>query len=692
MVATQQAPLTQQGGSSDQVSKEDTLLDSLKSHERSTIWEHFDRAIEGGRVKGVCKYCNKSYMADKDKNGTTSIRNHLARCRSYGPNKEIFAANRQKILTFAGTKDKLEAIGFSQEEVTKACVEVIIIDEFPFTFVEGEGFRRFCMQACPMWRVPSRKTIAKDVLSLFYSEKDKLKSQLKTFRVCLTTDTWTSIQQTNYMVLTAHFIDDDWMLHKKILNFCVIPNHKGESIAQLLEECLVEWGIEKVLTITVDNASANDSGLRDLVHRISGWGIPNALLHDGKYLHMRCVAHILNLVVNDGIKLLNTAIQSIRNAVRYVRSSPQRLESFKRCVEKVRIESKGLVILDVPTRWNSTFLMLESALKFKMAFDRLKVDDGHYLPYFVKDNHDNMREGPPSMDDWSEAEIFAIFLRPFYEVTLKVCCSNTPTVHTTFGDLFKIKSLLHENKDDEILSMISKLMQEKYDKYWGSLEDMNQYLFIALVLDPRHKLEKVVDYFEIQFGEDEEKVESATNGVKDLLIDLYKIHENMSLSTQQSISGGGSSQTTSGDSSSSMTEIERKLKEKSEMRKAKRARVVHNDVDKYLSDPNEGEEEENFDVLNWWRVNGVSKYPILARVAREILAIPVSTIASESSFSTSGRITDPYRSSLSPKMVEALICTQNWLRSIHVALHHEPTIEEMEFCEEVEKGNFIYCI
>ncbi|KAB2631994.1 zinc finger BED domain-containing protein RICESLEEPER 1-like [Pyrus ussuriensis x Pyrus communis] len=566
-----------EGDQSDQVSKEEALLESLKSHERSKVWAHFERKIEGGRVKGLCKYCAQSYMADLDKNGTTNLKNHIARCRSYGPNKEIFAANRQKILTFAGTKDKLKAIGFSQEEVTKACVEMIIIDELPFTFVEGEGFRRFCMQACPMWRVPSRKTIAKDVLSLFYSENDKLKSQLKTFRVCLTTDTWTSIQQTNYMVLTTHFIDDDWILHKKILNFCVIPNHKGESIAQLLEECLVEWGIENVLTITVDNASANDSGLRDLVHRISG-----------------CVAHILNLVVNDGIKLLNTAIQSIRNAVRYVRSSPQRLESFKRCVEKMM---------------------------------------GHYLPYFVKDNHDNMREGPPSMDDW-----------------------------------------------------------KKYDKYWGSLKDMNQYLFIAFVLDPRHKLDKVVDYFEIQFGEDEEKVESATNGVKDLLIDLYKIHENMSLSTQQSISGGGSSQTTSGDSSSSMTEIERKLKEKNEMRKAKRARVVHNDVDKYLSDPNEGEEEENFDVLNWWRVNGVSKYPILARVAREILAIPVSTIASESSFSTSGRIIDPYRSSLSPKMVEALICTQNWLRSIHVALHHEPTIEEMEFCEEVEKGNFIYCI
>ena len=56
------------------------------------------------------------------------------------------------------------------------------------------------------------------------------------------------------------------------------------------------------------------------------------------------------------------------------------LESSKRCVEKVRIDSKCLVILDVPTRWNSTFLMLEATLKFKISFGRLKVDEGNYLP------------------------------------------------------------------------------------------------------------------------------------------------------------------------------------------------------------------------------------------------------------------------------------------------------------------------
>ena len=70
-----------------------------------------------------------------------------------------------------------------------------------------------------------------------------------------------------------------------------------------------------------------------------------------------------------------------------------------------------------------------------------------------------------------------------------------------------------------------------------------------------------------------------------------------------------------------------------------------NEIDKYL-------EEES---LNIW-------YMTLSLIAKNVLAIPVSTVASESAFSTSGRILDPFRSSLSPKMLEVLICTQSWLK------------------------------
>ena len=68
----------------------------------------------------------------------------------------------------------------------------------------------------------------------------------------------------------------------------------------------------------------------------------------------------------------------------------------------------------------------------------------------------------------------------------------------------------------------------------------------------------------------------------------------------------------------------------------------------------------DFDILAWWKSNG-PKYPTLQRIARDILAILVLTVASESSFSTSGRLLSPHRSKLHQKTVEALMCAQNWL-------------------------------
>ncbi|KAK1381706.1 hypothetical protein POM88_019441 [Heracleum sosnowskyi] len=100
-----------------------------------------------------------------------------------------------------------------------------------------------------------------------------------------------------------------------------------------------------------------------------------------------------------------------------------------------------------------------------------------------------------------------------------------------------------------------------------------------------------------------------------------------------------------------------------------------NDVDIYLAEEPLNPMIAQFDILLWWKDNA-SRYKTLSMIAKDILVIPVSTVASESAFSTSGRILDPFRSSLSPKMLEALVCTQSWLKGSHDGIKSDTYLDE----------------
>ena len=65
------------------------------------------------------------------------------------------------------------------------------------------------------------------------------------------------------------------------------------------------------------------------------WGVSSVMCN---YLHMRCIAYILNLIVQNGLKDVNESIKKVREYVRYIKNLPARLRQFKKLVELVGIE------------------------------------------------------------------------------------------------------------------------------------------------------------------------------------------------------------------------------------------------------------------------------------------------------------------------------------------------------------------
>ena len=661
---------------------------------RSIVWDHFTKFVDqNGEAKARCNYCDKVFAAHPMKNGTTTLRGHIAICKKH-PHSVETSQTQLNLHSNVQGGNILSTWKFDQIASRNALAYMIIVDELPFKFVEGLGFEKFISVIQPRFKIPSRFTVSRDCYELFLSERVKLKQFLKTTsqRVCLTTDTWTSIQRINYMCLTTHFIDDDWNVHKKILNFCPVDSHKGKDLGIAIEKCLLDWEIEKVFTVTVDNASSNDVAIRHLRNAINNWG--HSVL-DGEFLHMRCMAHILNLVVVDGLKHVNPSIIRVRAAVRYVRQSPARLKKFRECVDIEKIESKSLLTLDVATRWNSTYLMLEAAQKFERAFNRYEEIDPLYRSELDVDHGDGVL-GLPNVDDWRVCRKMVSMLKIFYDLTLLVSGSSYVTSNSYFEEICSVEYVLKqwkESSDSEEFLMASR-MKEKFDKYWGDVRKMNKLIYFATILDPRHKIAFVQFSFIRLYGNSDGEL--MTNIVRESVYAMYdsycKLAKPQGKFGQSSESGSERMEVSNANDERIEKGTKSKKLEAKLLFKKFRSDIGSgenkSELDRYLNEDVENDDDDDFNILAWWK-NNSPRFPILSQLARDVLAVPISTVASESAFSTGGRYLDAFRSSLSPNIVQSLICAQDWLRNSLIPINIE---EDLQDIEKIEAGNFIYSI
>ena len=113
----------------------------------------------------------------------------------------------------------------------------------------------------------------------------------------------------------------------------------------------------KILTIGFDNASANTVSIKDLIEIYQ----PNL---GGRFFHVRCTCHVLNLCVQNGLNELQCYIDPIKKTLNCIWfHSHVKSELAKFCKEN---DVKPIKFsCDVPTRWNSTYFLLTQSFTYK---------------------------------------------------------------------------------------------------------------------------------------------------------------------------------------------------------------------------------------------------------------------------------------------------------------------------------------
>ncbi|XP_057522505.1 zinc finger BED domain-containing protein RICESLEEPER 2-like [Amaranthus tricolor] len=211
------------------------------------------------------------------------------------------------------------------------------------------------------------------------------------------------------------------------------------------------------------------------------------LLCTGEFFHVRCCAHIMNLVVQDGLKEVDDAVIKVRESLKYCKGSQARKQRFLSCIKHVGLQSSKGLKQDVITRWNFTYLMLESALYYKKTLIHFQKVDANYIHC-------------PTAEKWAKIEKIFKFLKVFYEATLAFSGTKYPIANLYFPNVLRVRLLLKSEMEstDGFMKKIACKMYGKFGKYWS---DFSIIMAVAVVLDLRFKLQFVQWSFKNVYGD-----------------------------------------------------------------------------------------------------------------------------------------------------------------------------------------------
>jgi hypothetical protein len=137
----------------------------------------------------------------------------------------------------------IEPYRYDPEVSLRKLYLAIIMHEYSFIIVEHEYFVEFIKSLRPSFPIKCRIIVRKDIIDIYLEERDKLYAYFKNVscRFSATMNMWTSCQNKSYMVVTLHWVDDDWKIQKRIMGFFYVEgNHTGQKLSETFTELMVK--------------------------------------------------------------------------------------------------------------------------------------------------------------------------------------------------------------------------------------------------------------------------------------------------------------------------------------------------------------------------------------------------------------------------------------------------------------------
>ena len=436
----------------------------MSTHLESAHKKEWGEYLVKKREREGLKAAEEEQLEEADE--TEDLGVSIFNLRTHKKRKSFFQQNLPGMLESQMTYDMNDPRAKSKH---KGILTMIVTDLKPFSIVNDPGFLNYSKLLDPRFAVGSDMFYRRLLDKAFILGKEKVQKKLDEAdpsAVSIQLDGW-SQHHHGYIGLCVNYITKGWRRARLCLACRPFElSHTGENIARWVEMECDKWGITEVVGVVTTDTASNMQKMMDY--------LPVHFLHGG------CLCHILQLVINDEL-LGKPSIKSLVKICRHICTYGNQSVQLSQLVVTKQMEAGKekrhclLLVQDVVTRWNSTFLMLKRFVELQPVIRAILLDNDWQKKLDVRLTN----------ADWTLMEKVVNVLEVFYEATLKLSSSSaciSDVIPIITGQLYTLSP--GGNREDQGVKDFKHKLRASLTDRLGEKELLEHYS-VATLLDPR---------------------------------------------------------------------------------------------------------------------------------------------------------------------------------------------------------------